>query len=490
MEEDELWDVLEEQPPPPPEPAQAAPPPRGNEETVPPPPPSDCQLCGIFLSGPPLRCGLCLKCRFKSGNPFAPAERILCYVPNAQPVNRMTLSLADVLDSTGRLPVGHRVEVRCLRVDAPEWRYELGHSWPSGISLFVGDQRVLLRKPDDEKAEASGSFDLSWWLNSEVLQVNAAITAKKTEQWALSVVMVKLMDAGMEIQEKVVQKQATVENKLRFDLERIGSWIVAHRPDRVTKKDMLRCVEAPVLKLVCCTSLSRINYAVRGLECQHLECFDLASYIHTMRSIPPKHAWCCPVCDKPVPLHQLQHDAFAQSVIDETNSDVIEVMLNVTDIGKWEISKVEEPFDDSSEDEAQEALKISFESASRQLEYVAAQPQRSAAELQQAALNLGRSIAPAPALWKPKRRKKSRSPRGLEKPVWANAPGSMAALQPKALHQDMEQLKKCLAVAKARVDAETAVAKAASIPPDMAEDASSAVAEAAAENEDDDLTFL
>eukprot|EP00933_Yihiella_yeosuensis_P080387 TRINITY_DN9379_c0_g1_i1.p1 TRINITY_DN9379_c0_g1~~TRINITY_DN9379_c0_g1_i1.p1 ORF type:complete len:399 (-),score=111.38 TRINITY_DN9379_c0_g1_i1:107-1282(-) len=230
-----------------------------------------------------------------------------------------------------------------------------------------------------------------------------AVTAKKTETWAAGLVLTSAVSDDV-VAQKVQDSQIPKEERMTFDLERIRVWVNAHRPDRVTKKDAMQCVEPPVLKLVCCTSLERIKTAVRGVECDHLTCFDLSSYIHTMRNIPPKHAWCCPVCDKPAPMHQLKMDAFAQSVVDSTAENVTEVL--VADNGKFEVSATEEPMEDSSEDEA--------------MNTPAPAPAPTAADLQQFAMNLGRAFSapapkpkpkPAPVPPKPPPRERSRSPK-------------------------------------------------------------------------------
>lgn len=382
--------------PPAPPPDAPPPPPRSSASAAPPPPPPRSTVCASEGCGAKLseatRCGLCLPCRFKVGNPFLPGKLLCSTVLKAQATNVLNVPLLGNVDfRTGRLKVGILLEVRCLRVDAPEWRYELGHSWPAGISLFVDDQRVLLRKPDAEHDENPGPFNLTNFavrkpleVNPRPVKVSAAISAKRSEQWALGVLLIQPLEDIDELCKRVASKQAPLEERMQQDLERVRAWVTYHRPDRVSKKDMLRCVEPPVLKLVCCTSLSRIEQAARGVDCDHLQCFDLGSYLHTMRNIPPKHAWCCPVCDKPTPLHQLRLDAFAQSVIDGSEANVTEVL--VADNGKWEVSATEDPQeDDSSEDE------LPFARPPTQ------------ADLQAAALNLGRAFAaptlkPAPRL--------------------------------------------------------------------------------------------
>lgn len=338
---------------------------------------------------------------------------------------------------------GHILEVRCLRVDAPEWRYELVHSWPSGISIFVGDRRVLVKKPDDEHFEAPGPLNLTPWVVRKPLEVNqpmqvkVALSSTKSEIWAIGFVIGVPIQRDQEVVERVIQMQPPLKDRMKLDLERVHLWVMEHRPDRVSKKDTLRCVEPPVLKLTDCTSLLRIEQAARGSGCEHLQCFDVTSYIHTMRNIPPKHAWCCPICDKPAPLHQLRLDAFAQSVIDSTAANVTEVL--VADNGKFEVSATEDAFQDSSDEEAlkaEQAAQSAAEQNSAPPPPRPAGPQLTQAELQQAALNLGRAFGAAPKvtvsaasppperekppekLEKEKPKKRSRSPKrgGQESP--------------------------------------------------------------------------
>lgn len=394
-DDDELWAALEvgAAPPPPPDvpappPEPSSPPPPADQSGTPPPPPpgSECHLCSGKLHVS-TRSGLCLTCRFKHGDAFYPAKEIMSWSTlKTQGPTSLTAELGSITDpQTGRLNAGYALQVRCLRVDATEWRYELCHSWPSGISLFVEDRRVLVKKPDEEQDRAHpGAFDLGlhvvrspMQVNLKPLRVSASITAKKSEHWALALVY-SAIAVPSEICRSVRLQQAPDADRMRQDLERICDWVTAHRPDRVSKKDSLRNVEPPVMKLVCCTSLSRIEVAARGPQCEHLQCFDLESYVHTQRNIPPKHAWCCPICDRPTPLYHLRLDAFAQSVLDATEPNVLEVL--VADNGKWEVSATEEPNDDDSSSDCGPPVYI--------------RPTQT--DLQQAALNLGRAFSAPP----------------------------------------------------------------------------------------------
>jgi len=137
-----------------PPPMPDAPPPPDDK----PPPPSlqavaACQSCTTKLSSssPPLSCGLCLSCRFTTGNPFRPGRLVAWGALKPGQTKVLEIPFSSIYDPrSGALPVGCVMEARCLRIDAPEWRYELTHSWPSGVSLFVDDQRVLKKSPDED----------------------------------------------------------------------------------------------------------------------------------------------------------------------------------------------------------------------------------------------------------------------------------------------------------------------------------------------------
>ncbi|CAK9097925.1 unnamed protein product [Durusdinium trenchii] len=251
---------------------------------------------------------------------------------------------------------------------------------PSGISIFVGDRRVLVKKPDEEHFEARsrkfmavGETGRCGLTDNEQNRQIRSLPGRSTYKGFGFQIFVPIV-RDEEVVEQVVKLQPPLEDRMKLDMERVRLWVMEHRPDRVSKKDTLRCVEPPVLKLTDCTSLLRIEQAARGSACEHLQCFDLNSYIHTMRNIPPKHAWCCPICDKPAPIHQLRLDAFAQSVIDSTASNVTEVL--VADNGKFEavlfvlftalrrrskmpciqqVSATEDDLQDSSDEEALKA---------------------------------------------------------------------------------------------------------------------------------------
>ncbi|KAH7719705.1 zinc finger protein [Aphelenchoides avenae] len=85
-------------------------------------------------------------------------------------------------------------------------------------------------------------------------------------------------------------------------------------------------VTAKRVSMVCPVSQSRIKVPARGVNCRHLECFDLRSYLlyHTMLAF-----WECPYtfCKAKVFCDQLRVDEYFTAVVDATDERVHEVEL-------------------------------------------------------------------------------------------------------------------------------------------------------------------
>ncbi|KAH7691250.1 E3 SUMO-protein ligase PIAS3, partial [Aphelenchoides avenae] len=64
-------------------------------------------------------------------------------------------------------------------------------------------------------------------------------------------------------------------------------------------------VEYKQVSLVCPNSSKRIVDPVRGVNCTHLECFDLAAYLEVQVSQP---YWQCPRCQQRVEADDLRID--------------------------------------------------------------------------------------------------------------------------------------------------------------------------------------
>lgn len=78
------------------------------------------------------------------------------------------------------------------------------------------------------------------------------------------------------------------------------------------------------LSLICPLSLKRIHDPIRGIECQHLLCFDLDFYLRFTRDCGK---WQCPICDKNCSYDSLHVDEFIKFILNSVpeNCESVEI---------------------------------------------------------------------------------------------------------------------------------------------------------------------
>nr|VZI47310.1 unnamed protein product [Spirometra erinaceieuropaei] len=100
---------------------------------------------------------------------------------------------------------------------------------------------------------------------------------------------------------------------------------------KLTSEDDLQCDEWIPVSLLCPLTLTRIEIPVRSVNCDHLQCFDLSSYLTINKKRP---RWSCPVCSSPAPFRDLRRDDFfVQLMADPSLKDA--EMVHVDATGHW-----------------------------------------------------------------------------------------------------------------------------------------------------------
>nr|VZI30168.1 unnamed protein product [Spirometra erinaceieuropaei] len=100
---------------------------------------------------------------------------------------------------------------------------------------------------------------------------------------------------------------------------------------KLTSEDDLQSDGWIPVSLLCPLALTRIEIPVRSVNCDHLQCFDLSSYL-TINKRRPR--WSCPVCSSPAPFRDLRRDDFfVQLMADQSLKDA--QMVHVDASGHW-----------------------------------------------------------------------------------------------------------------------------------------------------------
>lgn len=85
------------------------------------------------------------------------------------------------------------------------------------------------------------------------------------------------------------------------------------------------------ISLKCPLSISRMKNPAKGVFCQHLQCFDLQSFIYSQETIPD---WRCPICQNKIKLQDLAINDFLLDALNNTHEDVESISLKKD--GTWE----------------------------------------------------------------------------------------------------------------------------------------------------------
>jgi len=92
--------------------------------------------------------------------------------------------------------------------------------------------------------------------------------------------------------------------------------------------------------------MTLIKTPVRFDQCQHLDCFDVDSYLHMNFKKP---AWSCPICAKRYPFGTLRRDAWMEKLMADAGEGTREVEMKGD--GTFKITDKDEESDEDSEEE-------------------------------------------------------------------------------------------------------------------------------------------
>ncbi|CCE63296.1 hypothetical protein TPHA_0E02040 [Tetrapisispora phaffii CBS 4417] len=85
-----------------------------------------------------------------------------------------------------------------------------------------------------------------------------------------------------------------------------------------------------VMSLQCPISYTRMKYPAKGINCQHLQCFDALWYFHSQKQLP---TWQCPVCQLPLKVGTMAICEFVEEILRSTGDDIEQIELAVD--GSW-----------------------------------------------------------------------------------------------------------------------------------------------------------
>ncbi|CAH8658961.1 unnamed protein product [Dicrocoelium dendriticum] len=86
--------------------------------------------------------------------------------------------------------------------------------------------------------------------------------------------------------------------------------------------------------LLCPLTRTRIELPVRSVSCEHLQCFDLTSYLTINRRRP---RWSCPICSNSAPFRDLRLDELMMSILLDSRSETA-TFVHINAEGEWSLA--------------------------------------------------------------------------------------------------------------------------------------------------------
>jgi len=276
---------------------------------------------------------LCGVCRIFKMDPFSSVERQLTSpvaIDSRRPEDR-TLHLHFALPPDLR---GYIVQIRSISLDG---NIHTGPAWPVSVDAFVNNKRAFrVEPPKYLHSRREQNYDISNSMQGgKINEVEMNFVFDKKQ--SLSFDLPKVYLIGIFVVEQVANETLSAEVRKRPK---------AHddRYKRVLAKltgsteDEVACVShaaGRTMDFVDPVSHCRIQTPVIGMNCVHLQTFDLESYIHVnslTRSLSTR--WKCPVCNAVVLPEDIIIDSFMSRILSSQkgNGKVV-----IKDDGGWEV---------------------------------------------------------------------------------------------------------------------------------------------------------
>lgn len=234
---------------------------------------------------------------------------------------------------------GFSVEVRMVKVDCDK----LHQAWPHSLKFFVnGSEAFAVQPPEEGHKRRDVPIPVSAALKHGTNSIGFVIEDSLVSNFALAVMQTKPV-SSLELASKVTRcDQISAKS-------RVCAVLGKHQDGHKGAGDEITCLSSDKLCLRCPITMDRIKDPVRGIQCQHLQCFSLDAYLQSNRQMRAfNNRWRCPVCTLILRPDDLTLDPYVDEVLASTAADVDEVVVGAD--GSWKcISQ------DSREDSASSA---------------------------------------------------------------------------------------------------------------------------------------
>lgn len=207
------------------------------------------------------------------------------------------------------------------------------YNWPIDANFYVNTKRY--KRPDYRLTNESEKF----WINikesvkkgKNKFQVHVDSNITNEQRFIIGIRLFSMLS-----------NSKLAKDVYNFEHTDLNHWKDLFRYYLSNEKDAIMSNNI-CLSLCCPIGLQKITDAVRGVNCMHLLCFDLITYLRFTRECGQ---WKCPICGKNCYIKDLRCDDFVQEIINSVPQNCESVIIN--EKGQYAIDKIRD-FDEDSD---------------------------------------------------------------------------------------------------------------------------------------------
>ncbi|OAF68494.1 hypothetical protein A3Q56_03773 [Intoshia linei] len=200
-------------------------------------------------------------------------------------------------------------------------------NWPASVSVSVNEHQMFItRNIDGQTTTVQGMPNEHKPLNlKQVVRPSRNLIQITVSQCCCShnfILHLVHRPSVTSVVEGLMRKRIVSVDMSISKIKRILNFIPHEIPNISYNQKGERIVR---INVECAISFRQIKIPARGQDCQHVQCYDLSTYVNLNAD---RTLWRCPICQKEAALESLHIDGYVNKLLSHVSSDVKYIWVN------------------------------------------------------------------------------------------------------------------------------------------------------------------
>jgi hypothetical protein len=192
-------------------------------------------------------------------------------------------------------------------------------NWKNSIILIINDQVVNDPSFNEEKEkECEFYLPLEVPINISTPSLKVSVAIPKWRKGFIHFVHMK--------KNEIKDMMEEIERDHFISMESVKSIFDSFSLDNLEKKEMYETcqdgleMQDEIISLLDPYTRVRINKPIKGLQCEHRQCFDLETFLQNYQS---SRNWNCPICNLKIDFHSIRINKQMSEIIEKTKEEKV-----------------------------------------------------------------------------------------------------------------------------------------------------------------------